>query len=131
MQTQLTLCSLGFGYVICVNRVRVVVPVTPKPIQRILRDAKLNNRWIDACRGRKARSLVILDDSTVITCCFNPITVLDRFNKATAYTTEILPIKGKERKGEEYPEELADIEDEDEEGYVPDDAEDADDDEDD
>lgn len=91
MLTNLHFCSIGFGYSICANNVRLVGPVKPKMSQRIIKEAKKENRWVDATRQRQTKSFILMDDGMVITSPFHAQTLLARLIRCTSDFTSMVP----------------------------------------
>lgn len=73
-------CHIGMNNLVQSNRVLVVIPPHTRTSDRILEVAKGRGQFIDASRGRSHRSILILDDGTVIASCKTPMTLLKRFS---------------------------------------------------
>ena len=107
MLTQLHFCAIGFGYVVCANKVYMLLTTKAKQSQRMLRAAKKEGRWIDVSCRRPVKSLIIMDDNRIIGCPFTTKTVYARLMRACGnITTQIPPDEDAE---------LNEAEDEDEE----------------
>lgn len=91
MQTNLHFCAIGYGFSVCANKVRLVAPTKPKQVARLVREAKKENRVMDASGRHKTRSVLVLDDNTVVLSPFNPETVLARITKATQDFMSMVP----------------------------------------
>jgi len=72
---------IGLNYVVQINRVIAMMPPNLKPGRTYLELAKNRGMHIDASRGRQWRSLLLLDDGTVITSATNIMTLLKRFRE--------------------------------------------------
>ena len=72
---------IGLNHVVQASRVMAIIPPELKTGRRYLELAKERGIHIDASRGRRYRSLLLLDDGTVITCATSIMTLLKRFNE--------------------------------------------------
>ena len=70
---------IGKNNLVQTNRVLLVIPPGTKTADRILSVAKNRGQFVDASRGRNHRSVLILDDGTVIASFISPMTLLKRF----------------------------------------------------
>lgn len=73
------LVNIGFGNIVCANRIIAIVSPESAPIKRIINEAKENNRLIDATYGRRTRAVIITDSTHVILSAIQPETVAHRF----------------------------------------------------
>lgn len=71
---------IGMNNVVQTNRVLVVIPPHTRTSDRIMEVAKGRGQYIDASRGRSHRSILLLDDGTVIASSKTPMTLLKRFS---------------------------------------------------
>lgn len=71
---------IGMNNIVQTNRVLAVIPPHTRTSDRILEVAKGRGQFLDASRGRSHRSILILDDGTVIASCITPMTLLRRFS---------------------------------------------------
>lgn len=74
-----TFVHIGLNHVVQTNRVIAIIPPELKTGRRYLEVAKDRGMYIDASRGRPFRSLLLLDDGTVITSAISIMTLLKRF----------------------------------------------------
>ena len=58
----------------------MIIPPHTRTTDRILEVAKGRGQFIDASRGRHHRSVLILDDGTVVASCKAPMTLMKRFS---------------------------------------------------
>jgi len=77
------LVNIGFGNIVCANRIIAIVSPESAPIKRIINEAKENNRLIDATYGRRTRAVIITDSTHVILSAIQPETVAHRFMTKT------------------------------------------------
>ena len=71
---------IGMNNLVQTNRVLVVIPPHTRTSDRIMEVAKGRGQYIDASRGRSHRSILLLDDGTVIASSKTPMTLLKRFS---------------------------------------------------
>lgn len=72
---------IGFGYILCINRIVAVFPVGAEQTKRLARFARSSETYVDMTRGRETKSFILLDDGMFIACAFNPLTLLKRLNE--------------------------------------------------
>lgn len=77
---QARLVNIGYGTIIAVDRIITVVAPESAPIKRIVQEAKELKNLIDATYGRRTRSVIIMDNSTVILSAVQPETITNRVN---------------------------------------------------
>lgn len=73
------LINIGFGNIVCANRVVAIVSPESAPIKRIISDARERGDLVDATYGRRTRAVIITDSSHVILSAIQPETVAHRF----------------------------------------------------
>lgn len=76
-----TFKHIGHGHVLQINRVVAIVPPTTATAQEYLKRAKNAGLYIDASRGHKFRSIIILDDGCVVSAAISIPTLLKRFSE--------------------------------------------------
>ena len=77
---QARLVNIGYGTIIAVDRIIAVVAPESAPIKRIVQEAKELKNLIDATYGRRTRSVIIMDNSTVVLSSVQPETITTRVN---------------------------------------------------
>lgn len=77
---QAKLVNIGYGTIIAVERIVAIVGPESAPIKRIIQEAKELKILIDATYGRRTRSVIIMDNSTVILSAVQPETITNRVN---------------------------------------------------
>lgn len=87
--TPLRFVSLGFGYSVCANKIFCVMPPNSVAAKRRIRAAKEAGNYIDFTFSRATKSIILMDDNTVIGCAFSTNAVLGRLARATSYETSI------------------------------------------
>ena len=80
--TPLRFVHTGFGNVVCANRVTMLLNPQTANARRIIKAAKEADRpaFIDMTFGRATKSLLLLDDGTVIGCALTYRTMMARLN---------------------------------------------------
>lgn len=58
--------NIGFGNMICADRVVAIVSPDSAPIKRLIQDAREAGRVIDVSCGRRTRAVVLTDSEHVI-----------------------------------------------------------------
>lgn len=74
------LVSIGYGNIICADKIVSVVSPESAPVKRIIQDAKDSKKLIDATYGRRTRSVIVTDSDHVILSAVQPETVASRVN---------------------------------------------------
>lgn len=77
---QARLVNIGYGTIIAVDKIIAVVAPESAPIKRIVQEAKELKNLIDATYGRRTRSVIIMDNSTVVLSAVQPETITNRVN---------------------------------------------------
>ncbi|HRM60133.1 MAG TPA: DUF370 domain-containing protein [Megamonas funiformis] len=77
---QARLVNIGYGTIIAVDRIIAVVAPESAPIKRVVQEAKELKNLIDATYGRRTRSVIIMDNSTVVLSAVQPETITNRVN---------------------------------------------------
>ena len=77
---QARLVNIGYGTIIAVDRIIAVVAPESAPIKHIVQEAKELKNLIDATYGRRTRSVIIMDNSTVVLSAVQPETITNRVN---------------------------------------------------
>ena len=58
--------NVGFGNMVCQDRIITVATPDSEPIKRLVRDAKDDGRVIDVSCGRRTRTVIVVDSDHVI-----------------------------------------------------------------
>ena len=66
------LVNIGFGNMVCIDRVIAIVVPESAPIKRIVQESKDRGLCIDATYGRKTRTVLITDTDHVILSALKP-----------------------------------------------------------
>ncbi|MCL2884771.1 MAG: DUF370 domain-containing protein [Oscillospiraceae bacterium] len=75
------LLNIGFGNMVCADRLIAIVSPESAPIKRIMQDAKERGTLIDATYGRRTRAVLITDSDHVILSAIQPETVAGRLSE--------------------------------------------------
>lgn len=71
---------IGMNHVVQTTRVLVVMKPNTMSARRYIDRSKERGMFIDASLGRHFRSIILLDDGTVVASCIKPLTLLKRFS---------------------------------------------------
>lgn len=71
---------IGMNHIIQTTRVLCVMKPTTQCAKRYIERAKDRGMFIDATLGRRYRSIMLLDDGTIVASCIKPLTLLKRFS---------------------------------------------------
>ena len=82
------LINIGFGNMVCANRLVAIVSPESAPIKRIVQDSRERGALIDATCGRKTRTVLIMDSDHVVLSALQPETVSNRFGGRAADDAE-------------------------------------------
>ena len=74
------LINIGFGNMVCANRLVAIVSPESAPIKRIIQDARDRGTLVDATYGRRTRAVLITDSDHIILSALQPETVAGRLN---------------------------------------------------
>ncbi len=81
--------NVGFGNMVCAERVVAIVSPDSAPIKRLVQDARDAGRVIDVSCGRRTRAVVITDSEHVILSAIQTETVANRVNTDDASGDDI------------------------------------------
>lgn len=70
--------NIGFGNMICAERVVAIASPDSAPIKRLVQDAKEDGRVIDVSCGRRTRSVIITDSEHIILSAIQTETITNR-----------------------------------------------------
>lgn len=72
--------NIGFGNMVCADRVVAIVSPDSAPIKRLIQDAREAGRVIDVSCGRRTRAVVLTDSEHVILSAIQTETVANRLS---------------------------------------------------
>lgn len=70
---------IGMNHIVQTTRVLCVMSPRTKTSKRYIERAKERGQFIDATLGRHYRSILLLDDGTIVASCIKPLTLQKRF----------------------------------------------------
>ncbi len=70
--------NIGFGNIVNSEKIIAVVMPDSAPAKRLIQNAKKDDRAIDATHGRKTRSVIIMENDSVIFSALLPETIYSR-----------------------------------------------------
>ena len=73
--------NIGMSNILNISRVLFITTPSGTTARRYQDRAREANIYHDARMGRKFKSLIVLDDGTVIASCITPRTLMRRFNQ--------------------------------------------------
>lgn len=74
------LINIGFGNLVCSERIVAIVSPESAPIKRMMRDADDKGMLISATYGRRTRAVIISDSGHIILSSLQPETVSARLS---------------------------------------------------
>ena len=75
------LVNIGFGNIVCAERIIAIISPESAPIKRMIQEAKDNKTAIDATYGRRTRAVLIMDSGHTILSAVQPETGAGRLDK--------------------------------------------------
>lgn len=69
------LINIGFGNLVCTERIVAIVSPDSAPIKRMIHDADDKGMLINATYGRKTRAVIITDSDHIVLSSLQPETV--------------------------------------------------------
>ena len=73
--------DIGFGSLICADKIVAVVSPDSSPIKRTVQEAREGGRLIDATYGRKTESVIITQSDHVILCALGTDRIAQRISE--------------------------------------------------
>ncbi|SEW37442.1 hypothetical protein SAMN05216413_2582 [Ruminococcaceae bacterium KH2T8] len=59
--------DIGFGNIASAERILCIAAADSAPIRRMIQDARDRSMLVDACAGKKCRSVIVMDSDHVVT----------------------------------------------------------------
>ena len=75
------LINIGFGNAINADKIQCVVTPDAAPIKRMVQRAREENRIVDATQGRKTKSVIVCDNTSLVLSALQPDTIMKRCNE--------------------------------------------------
>lgn len=73
--------SIGLGNFVQETRVIAIISPESAPVKRMIRDAKDKGLVIDSTYGRPTRSVIVMDNGSIVLSAIQPETIINRNNK--------------------------------------------------
>ena len=77
----MNLVNIGFGNMVCAERVVSVISPDSAPIKRIVQEAKEEKRLIDATQGRKTKAVIFTDSDHIVLSYLTAERLKERFTE--------------------------------------------------
>lgn len=75
------LMNIGFGNLVHTDKIVAIVTPDSAPAKRLVQRAKQKEQIIDATQGRKTRSIMIMEQNTIVLSAMTPDTLAGRFHE--------------------------------------------------
>ena len=75
------LINIGFGNAINADKIQCVENPDAAPIKRMVQRAREENRIVDATQGRKTKSVIVCDNTSLVLSALQPDTIMKRCNE--------------------------------------------------
>lgn len=72
------LVNVGFGNIVNMDRVIAIVSSDSAPAKRTVKNARLQGLAIDATHGRKAKAVIVMENSQIVLSALAPETLYQR-----------------------------------------------------
>ncbi len=72
------LINVGFGNIVNLDRVIAIVNSDSAPAKRTVKNAKAQGVAIDATHGRKAKSVIVMENNQIVLSALTPETLFQR-----------------------------------------------------
>lgn len=82
------LINVGFGNMVCADKIVAIVGSESAPIKRIIRESEDKGMLINATYGRRTRSVIITESGHIILSSVQPETVVSRIEPEGEGTDE-------------------------------------------
>lgn len=74
------LMNIGFGNMVNTDKVVSIIASDSAPAKRLIQRGKEQENLIDATQGRRTKSVIFTENSTIILSALQPETLAGRFN---------------------------------------------------
>ena len=75
------LINVGFGNMVCAEKIVAIVGADSAPIKRIIREGEANGMLINATYGRRTRAVIIAESGHIILSSVQPETIVGRIEE--------------------------------------------------
>ena len=76
-----TLLHVGFGNMVNADKIVAILQPDSAPVKRMVQHSKENGTVVDATQGRKTKSVLLMDQSSVVLSALTPETISARVEK--------------------------------------------------
>ena len=80
------LMNIGFGNVVNTDKIISIVTADSAPAKRMIQKAKEQENLIDATQGRRTKSVIFMENGSLVLSALQPDTLSLRFNQNTVDT---------------------------------------------
>jgi regulator of extracellular matrix RemA (YlzA/DUF370 family) len=70
--------DIGFGFMLNVDRITSIVPFIGTAVRSLYYSKRHEGKLLDATRGRKKLSVIILTDGSIVSSAYQPKTIVNR-----------------------------------------------------
>ncbi len=84
----MTLLNIGFGNLVCAERIVSIVSPEAAPVKRLVQDARDEGNVVDASCGKKTLSVIICDSRHVILSSLSPEVLASRLQNTGDSSSE-------------------------------------------
>lgn len=74
------LVNIGFGNIVNTDKIVAVISPDAAPIKRMIQSAKDNGSAIDGTCGRKTKSVIVMENGSIVLSALLPETIANRVN---------------------------------------------------
>ena len=82
------LIIVGFGIMVCADKIVAIVGSESAPIKRIIRESEDKGMLINATYGRRTRSVIVTQSGHVVLSSVQPETIVSRIEPESEETNE-------------------------------------------
>ncbi len=82
------LINVGFGNMVCADKIVAIVGSESAPIKRIIRESEDKGMLINATYGRRTRSVIVTQSGHVVLSSVQPETIVSRIEPESEETNE-------------------------------------------
>jgi len=75
------LLHIGFGNMVVAGRILAIVAPDSLPVRRMIREAREQGMLVEASRGRKVKSALVMDNGMIVTSALHPSTITRRMEQ--------------------------------------------------
>jgi regulator of extracellular matrix RemA (YlzA/DUF370 family) len=83
----MAMVGIGYGNYVAADKIIALVSVNSKPIRQMIRDAREDDRLVDATVGKRTRSVLVMASDQIVLSANTVKTILQRLNASEEVTT--------------------------------------------